>query len=68
MLTGYWSDAVTHSGTLKLEIGELEAQKKANESSVNLPALALYRRREQEYHVRVKDLEAATVARNEARG
>lgn len=52
---------------LKLKISEMEAEKKAMEPSVNLPALEQYRKREEEYHGRVQELEEATVARKEAR-
>lgn len=52
---------------LKVEIAELEAEKKAKGSTVNLTALALYRKREAEYLERGRELEAATLARNEAR-
>ncbi|CAM9787988.1 unnamed protein product [Ectocarpus sp. 12 AP-2014] len=45
----------------------MEAERKAMESSVNLPALEQYRKREEEYHGRVQELEEATVARKEAR-
>lgn len=60
----------THSrgrADLKLKISEMEADKSAKEVTVNLPALALYRKREEEYHVRVQELEEATVARKDAR-
>ncbi len=52
---------------LKLKISEMEVEKKAKEATVNLPALAQYRKREEEYHVRVQELEQATEARKEAR-
>lgn len=52
---------------LKLKISEMEAEKQTKEATVNLPALALYRKREEEYHGRVLELEEATVARKEAR-
>ena len=52
---------------LKLKISEMEAEKKTKEATVNLPALAAYRKREEEYHVRAQELEEANVARKEAR-
>lgn len=52
---------------LKLGISEMEEEKKKKESAVNLPALAQYRKKEEEYHVRVQELEEATVSRKEAR-
>lgn len=54
-------------GDLKLKISDMESDKEAKAATVNLPALALYRKREEEYHVRVQELEEATVARKEAR-
>ncbi|CAN0136394.1 unnamed protein product [Laminaria digitata] len=53
---------------LKVEIGQLEAEKKARGSNVNLTALALYRQREEEYLERVHELDVVTQERNEARG
>ncbi|CAM9576403.1 unnamed protein product [Ectocarpus sp. 12 AP-2014] len=60
-------DDVHSREDLKLKISEMEAERKAMESSVNLPALEQYRKREEEYHGRVQELEEATVARKEAR-
>lgn len=37
------------------------------EATVNLPALAQYRKREREYEERAQELEEAKSARNEAR-
>ena len=52
---------------LKVEIGQLEAEKKAKGSNVNLTALALCRQREKEYLERVKELDVVTQQRTEAR-
>ncbi|KAG5178142.1 RecF/RecN/SMC [Tribonema minus] len=52
---------------VQFDIGALEAERDALRANVNMSALLEYRRKEGDYLARVRDLEAATDARNAAR-